>query len=77
MLIVSTEFILLCRLTKLILGFESTLGHIRPAASDDVQEKAVKSLIQRLLGNAAEKFQVMINSSFIDVSGKEIFMVNY
>ncbi|KAK2582551.1 hypothetical protein KPH14_004842 [Odynerus spinipes] len=32
-------------------GFQKTLGHLRPRSSPDVQAKAAKGLVERLLGN--------------------------
>lgn len=53
------------------------MGHIKPSTADDVQAKAVKALIGRLLGDVSDKFEVQVNSSFRDVPGKETFMVNW
>ncbi|XP_066253772.1 alpha-N-acetylglucosaminidase [Euwallacea similis] len=55
--------------------FQTTLGHLKPQSSSDVQEDAVIQLIQRILPNRSSEFAVTVNSSFTQ-DGKECFKID-
>lgn len=46
-----------------ILGFDSTLGHLKPTVNNEVQKEAVEKLIHRLIPGRSLEFTINIDPS--------------
>ncbi|XP_070531316.1 alpha-N-acetylglucosaminidase isoform X2 [Cardiocondyla obscurior] len=55
--------------------FQDTLGHIKPRASPEVQEKAAKDVAERLLGKEISKMFITILDTDLGPVGKDTFKV--
>ncbi|PSN53363.1 Alpha-N-acetylglucosaminidase [Blattella germanica] len=54
--------------------FQSTLGHLRARTSSEIQEKAAKGVIERLIPDKADLFHITINPD-IGPAGKDTFKI--
>lgn len=57
------------------IGFQETLGHIRPQASADTQTQAALEVINRTIPQRAKEFSVEVAPEFT-TNGKETFRVS-
>lgn len=57
------------------LGFEETLGHIRPKASAETQSQAALEVINQTLPGRAGEFFVEVYPDLV-LNGKELFQVS-
>lgn len=57
-----------------LIGFQDTLGHLRPSASPQVQAEAATEVVQRLIGDDYKLFPISIDQGLGPV-GKDTFMV--
>lgn len=57
------------------IAFQDTLGHIRPRATPEVQEKAAEDVAKRLLGEKISKLFVMMVDTSLARGGKDSFKV--
>lgn len=48
------------------IGFEDSLGHLRPRTSNQVQTLAVHNLVERVLGNDSQYFEVEVKKEILD-----------
>lgn len=67
----------LCQLIPGTLGagdFHETLGHLKARSSPEVQAQAVRSLIERLVGDDARFFVIDVDPNF-GPEGKDTFRV--
>jgi len=55
-------------------GFHSTLGHLKPQTSPEVQAKAAVGVIERLIPDKARLFQVTVDPE-LGPAGKDTFKV--
>jgi len=58
----------------ILTGFHSTLGHLKPQASPEVQAEAAAGVIERLIPDKARLFQVTVDPKLGPV-GKDTFKV--
>lgn len=61
-------------LTKCHLGFEKTLGHIRPQVSVETQSQAAFEVLKRTVPERAQEFSLEVNPN-LTVNGKDSFQV--